>query len=299
MDYYARLNKSIDFIENNLAESISLEEISQKAYSSLSHFHRIFAFMTGLTLKQYIRKRRLSVAAHELICSDSNVLDVALKYQYNTHESFTRAFKKAYGINPHQFRKTKREHVLFDKIDINHPKYKNLYEDDDIAIRFVTYNRFVVSGFSIDTGLEDDRVTRDIPHFFEDFFSRQMTEKIPGIKNPGTFYGIYTNLDVHNNFKFTIGYETGELNNLSYDPADPADQLDTHVIPPRNYAVFTAKGVMPEKLVNTWHYIYGNWLPNSIYERETGLDFEVYDYRFSNGPDSEVDIYIPLKIIKS
>ncbi len=294
MDYYGRLSKSIDFIENNLTEPISLEEVSQKAYSSLSHFHRIFAFMTGLTLKQYIRKRRLSIAAHELICSDRNILDVALKYQYNTHESFTRAFKKSYGINPHQFRKTQREHVLFEKIDIHHPQYKNLYEDDEIAIRFVTYNQFNVSGFSIDTSLEGDRVATDIPRFFEEFFSNRYMEKIPGIVNPGTFYGIYTNLDVHNNFTFTIGYETNDIKKLS----DTSDlPLVTHQIPPRNYAVFTAKGDMPEKLVNIWHYIYGNWLPNSTYERETGIDFEVYDQRY-NDETPEVDIYIPLKIVK-
>ncbi len=294
MDYYIRLNKSIAFIENNLCEPISLEQVSQRAYSSLSHYPRINAFMTGLTLKQYISKRLLSEAAHELICSENTVLDIALKYQYKTHESFTRMFKKTYGVNPHQFRKTQREHILFEKIDIHHPKYKHLYADEEIAVRFVTYNAFNVTGFSIDTSLEDDRAATDIPQFFDEFFSSQYVEKIPGIMNFERFYGIYTNLDVHNNFTFTIGYETKIMNHSIVEEKKP---LVTHTVPPRNYAVFIAKGAMPEKLVKTWHYIYGNWLPNSKYERKKGIDFEVYDQRFFDESFPEVDIYIPLKIV--
>lgn len=292
MDYYSRLQKSIEFIEDNLTNPISLKEVSQTAYSSLSHFHRIFAFMAGFTLKEYIRKRRLSVAAHELICSKKSVLDIALKYQYNTHETFTRAFKKAYGMPPHKFRKNRREHVLFEKINIYDPQYKNLYSDDTVNLRFVTYNQFVVTGFSINTSLEENRVARDIPGFMDHFFRNSLFEKIPGVIHPERFYGIYSNLDVHNNFKFTIAYETGNLVNIS-------DDMDMHVIPPRNYAVFEAAGSLPEKLENTWHYIYGNWLPNSNYEREFGIDFEVYDEQALMGEDARVEIYIPLKIIET
>ena len=75
--------------------------------------------------------------------------------------------------------------------------------------------------------------------------------------------------------------------------------LEQHVIPPRNYVVFTARGRMPEKLVNAWHYIYGNWLPNSPYEREKGVDFEVYDTEMLTENSGSVDIYIPLKIVKT
>jgi AraC family transcriptional regulator len=290
MDYYPRLARSIEFIEENLSNPISLVQVSETAYSSLSHFHRIFAFMTGFTMKAYIRKRRLSVAAHELICTDQNVLDIALKYQYQTHETFTRAFYKEFGMNPGQFRKKRREHVLFEKIDIFRPEYKNRYVGEDIGLRFVTYNEFTVSGFGIDTTLENDQVAHDIPGFMETFFARNLTEKIPGIINPRVFYGIYSNLDYENNFRFTIAYETGSQEKLPQG-------LERHLIPPRNYAVFTANGPMPESQVDAWHYIYGNWLPNSPYEREKGVDFEVYDTEKITETTGSVDIYIPLKIV--
>ncbi len=218
------------------------------------------------------------------------MLDIALKYQYQTHETFTRAFKKEYGMAPYKFRKTKREHVLFEKIDIYNPRYKNLYSKDPVHIRFVTCNEFVVTGFSINTGLEDDQAAEDIPGFMNHFFSNQLFQHIPGIIHPEKFYGIYSNLDVHNNFKFTIAYETDQ-------PKNVPGTLDMHVIPPRNYAVFEARGPLPEKVVSTWHYIYGNWLPNSEYQRESGIDFEIYDQRTLEGKDAAVDIYIPLKIV--
>lgn len=290
MDYYSRLATSIDFIEKNLTQAISLEEVSQKAYSSLSHFHRIFAFMTGHTMKAYIRKRRLSMAAHELICTDQRVLDVALKYQYQTHETFTRAFRKEFGLNPARFRKERREHVLFEKIDIFHPAYKNKFADKDIGLRFVTYNKFSVIGFGIDTTLENDRATTDIPAFMELFFSRNMAKDIPGIINPEIFYGVYSNLDIHNNFRFSIAFETKPVNGFP-------GNMEHHTIPAGNYAVFTANGPMPEKLVNAWHYIYGNWLLNSPYEREIGVDFEVYDSADFEEGTGCVDIYIPVKIV--
>ncbi|NOX32875.1 MAG: AraC family transcriptional regulator [Deltaproteobacteria bacterium] len=192
MDYYPRLAQSIDFIEDNLTCAISLEDVSQRAYSSLSHFHRIFAFMTG---------------------------------------------------------------------------------------------------FGINTTLENDQVATDIPAFMDNFFINKKSGEIPGIIKPEIFYGIYSNLDVHNNFRFTIAYETKPLKQVP-------EELEQHVIPPRNYAVFTATGPMPEKLVNAWHYIYGNWLPNSPYERETGIDFEVYDTRTLQENIASVDIYIPLKIVQ-
>ncbi len=290
MDYYARIQKSIDFIEDNLTSYISLDEISKKAYSSLSHFHRIFAFMTGFTIKEYIRKRRLCVAAHELLCTDANVLDIALKYQYSTHETFTRAFKKNFGQNPLKFRKTRMEHVLFNKINIYDEKYKSRYRDETIAHRFVTYNRFFVTGFKIETSLENNRAATDIPLFWNSFFEKKLFEKIPDIKGDKGLFGIYSNLDFQNNFDFAICCQVDTLKQI------PAD-LYTLEIPARNYAVFTAKGKMPEKLVNTWHYIYGNWLPNSIYEREKGIDFESYSPDFGQTTESSVDIYIPLKIV--
>ncbi|QVK16781.1 helix-turn-helix transcriptional regulator [Mycoplasmatota bacterium] len=103
-----RFNEMIDYIEEHLTEDISLEDIANFAYFSLPHIHRIFKDLMDYTLKEYIRKRRLSEAAIDLIYKDMKVIDIAIKYQYNSNESFTRAFKQLFGVTPVEYRKNEK-----------------------------------------------------------------------------------------------------------------------------------------------------------------------------------------------
>lgn len=100
MNYYQRIQRSIDFVENNLDQEISIETCAQQAYMSVSGFYRMFFSLMGCTVKEYIRKRRLTVAFDELMRPDETVLSIAIKYEYNSPDSFTRAFKKQFGILP-------------------------------------------------------------------------------------------------------------------------------------------------------------------------------------------------------
>src|SRR5258708_3425874 len=109
MNHYSRLQNAVNFIEENLDNPISLIEVSKAAFSSLSYFHRVFYFMTGLTVKEYIRKRRLSRAAYQLHCTSLSITDIALNAGYETLESFTRSFKKHFDISPRTFRQTNQE----------------------------------------------------------------------------------------------------------------------------------------------------------------------------------------------
>lgn len=288
MDYFGRIQKSLDFIEQNLTSNISLEQISREAYSSLSHFHRVFAYMTGYTIKEYIRKRRMSCAARELLCSKKKVIDIAFDYQYQTHETFTRAFKKMYGLSPSQFRVKQKEHILFEKISVFDDDYQNLYYDPSIAVRFVTYNEIKLMGIKIETSLENNRSAVDIPALWETFHKNAIHERIPGKVNPEVYYGLYTNLDYYNNFSFVICSQVESLDSIP-------DGMFGKTLPATSYAVFTAKGPLPEKLINTWRYIYANWFPNSDYERNKSDDFERYDERSHDPENPSVDIYIPIK----
>ncbi len=285
MDYYGRIQKSIDYIEANLKNNITLEDISREAYSSLSHFHRIFHYMTDYSVKEYIRKRRLSSAAHDLICTKDNILEIALDYQYQSHETFTRAFKKIYGNTPIKYRKNQQEHVLFEKIDVFEPEYQNLFYDESIRVRFVTFNQLKIIGYELKTTLQNNQNHMDIPEFWDDFFANQKSSHIPNRIDPDIHFGIYTNLDYENNFSLIV---SGEVSNLELIPKG----MTGKVIPPTKYAAFTVTDSFPHKLANAWKYIYANWFPNNPhYERNQCDDFELYD---RHNPNS-VDIYIPIK----
>ncbi|MDD4493888.1 MAG: AraC family transcriptional regulator [Eubacteriales bacterium] len=100
MDWVQNLSKSIDYIEKHLTDEINIDEISSKAYASSSHFQLVFHLVMGIAIGEYIRNRRLTLAAQDLLQPDSKILDVAMRYQYDTQESFSKAFTRFHGIPP-------------------------------------------------------------------------------------------------------------------------------------------------------------------------------------------------------
>ena len=92
MDWIKGIQRALDYTEAHLTEEIDYDAVAKEAYSSSFHFQRVFSIMCGFTLGDYIRMRRLSLAADELVHSDEKVIDIALKYGYETPESFTKAF---------------------------------------------------------------------------------------------------------------------------------------------------------------------------------------------------------------
>jgi len=105
MNWIQSLSKAISFIEDNLAHKINLDEISRQAFSSNSHFQLVFHLVTGLTVGEYIRNRRLSLAAQDMLKPGAKVLDTALRYQYDTAESFSKAFARFHGAAPSKLKK--------------------------------------------------------------------------------------------------------------------------------------------------------------------------------------------------
>ena len=100
MDWITGIQRAIDYVEAHLTEPIDYEEVAKRAYSSSFHFQRIFSIMCGFTLGEYIRARRLSLAGSALAGGEGKVIDIAMKYGYETPESFSRAFTRFHGISP-------------------------------------------------------------------------------------------------------------------------------------------------------------------------------------------------------
>ena len=100
MNWIQSLSNAIKYIESNLTDEISVDEISNHAYSSNSHFQLIFHLVTGMTVGDYIRNRRLSQAAQDLLKPNSKLIDIAMRYQYDTQESFSKAFRRFHGVPP-------------------------------------------------------------------------------------------------------------------------------------------------------------------------------------------------------
>lgn len=115
MDYTMNIQNSIDYIEENLCEKIKVSDVAKHSHFSQFYFHRLFHAVVGEPMMEYVRKRRLSEAAIELVKTDKKVTDIALAYQFSSLESFTRAFKKIYGMTPREYRNNQRNIVLYKK----------------------------------------------------------------------------------------------------------------------------------------------------------------------------------------
>jgi AraC family transcriptional regulator len=104
MDLLKNLNEAIKYIEENLTDDIDFKEVIRQAYCSEYHFKRMFSFLAGIPLSEYIRRRRLTLAAFELKDSSVKVIDIAIKYGYGSPDSFTRAFQSLHGVTPSEAR---------------------------------------------------------------------------------------------------------------------------------------------------------------------------------------------------
>jgi AraC family transcriptional regulator len=279
-EYFLRLERALQFIELNLNENISLQTVSKKAFSSLSHFHRIFFAMTGYSLKDYIRKRRLSNAALELVTSQKKVIDLALDAQFETPETFTRAFKKMFGMSPKEFRIQKKEFEIFRPLEIrlDHFFVENLPQNMEFS--FVFLEKQMVMAVKTRTTLENNKQVKDIPGFFKECLKKKLLNNIPSIDDKKIF-GIYADMNDDEDFDYAIGL-------LVQNTKKPLQNYVAYTLPRAEYARFTVIGNSVPELVAAWKYIYAYWMPFSGRARQKGLDFEVYH-------QEKIEIYIPMK----
>ncbi|GAA0123845.1 MAG: AraC family transcriptional regulator [Clostridium argentinense] len=289
MDYFERIQNAIEFIEENLQEEIEIVEVASKAFFSPFHFQRLFQAISGFSVQEYIRKRRLSEATLLLKKTNKNILEIAISYQYNSQEAFTRAFKSYFDITPAAYRKSninvnKQNKINFLDYRRNIKGEINMNKPDIVIL-----NKINIVGYEYKTNLNDYKYFKDIPEFYDDFGKNSYYLQIPQRSKPGISYGIACNFQDNGEFSFIVGEESdASSENIN-------DKFVGFQIPEGKYAEFKICGSV-DLVQNTRRYIYSNWLPNSNYERREGPDFEITDVCNSIFPNNmNMKIYIPIK----
>jgi AraC family transcriptional regulator len=153
--------------------------------------------------------------------------------------------------------------------------------------RIVSKKAFHVMGIELETTTEEGKNFVEIPQFWQQVIQKNQIKNIPKKKQPNTVLGICMDFRAYGTFSYIIGSEVIHTD-------DTPDDMVSKKIPDANYAVFTARGKMPDSIQNATKYIYQEWLPESQYRHAGSPEFELYDERSDDSENAEVDIYIPI-----
>ncbi|QII47888.1 AraC family transcriptional regulator [Bacillus paralicheniformis] len=289
MDDYERIQNAVHFIEEHLQNDLNITDIAAKSCFSPFHFQRLFQAISGFSVYQYIRNRRLSEAALLLEKTDRSILEIAIDFGYGSQEAFGRAFSQYFGITPAKYRKAK---VKLDfQTKINFLEYKERMTGDmNIPKPHITHLHDIhMIGYEYRTNLNDEKYFEDIPKFYNDFGRNGYFMQIPQKTDPNMCYGLSCRFQDDGGFSFIIGEAVRET-----AAGEVPEPLMYTKIPGGKYAVFHVNG-STESVQNTRRYIYGSWLMKTNYERTEGPDFEVTDVcRSVPLNEMKMTIYIPL-----
>ncbi|WP_187355345.1 AraC family transcriptional regulator [Paenibacillus tengchongensis] len=283
MEWLNRMKDALDYMESRMTEPLRIEEVARVAHVSPFHFQRMFGMVTGFTVADYIRKRRLTLAAQELAVSKVKVLDVALKYGYDTPESFTKAFRKAHGITPSAAREPGAVLKAFPRLSF----HLSLKGDQEMDYRIVEKAAFQVIGKSWVVGTSEGENFRKIPQLWNEANSDGTSERLEFIGVHPNLLGICSDMDMQ---KETMTYWIAAEGTEETDPQG----YETTVIPAATWAVFTSVGPMPHAIQKIWERIYSEWFPSTGYEHTGGPEFELYLTGDPGAEDYVCEVWIPV-----
>ena len=283
MEWIKDITKAINYIEDNITEDLSIDKIAKEAMISSFYFQKGFSMLCGFTVGEYVRCRRLTLAGRELISSDLKVIDIALKYGYDSADSFTKAFTRFHGETPTTVRKEGAMIKDFAPLRIKF----SLEGGYTMNYTIIEKDEFKVIGSSKSFNYEDAK--KEIPRFWEKHYETGRGNYICGM------YGI--NIDESkggDKFQYIIA---DDYNNTKEIP----DWCVTKVIPKHTWAIFPCMGEMPKAMQEVNSKIFSEWLPNCRdYEIVAGYYIEMYTDA-SNYPKGNKDenyyseIWIPVK----
>ena len=280
MEWIERLNKTISYIEEHLAEEISYDELAHIACCSSYHYQRIFAYMAGIPLSEYIRRRRMSLAAIDLQNGNEKIIDIGMKYGYASPTAFNRAFQSVHGIAPSIAKKGGTTIKSYPPISFK----LTVKGVEELSYRIETKDSFRIVGasFPLDKEIENNFIA--VPQMWQNAAMNGTFEKITPLMNnqPMGVLGV----SVCNN-KEEWQYFIAVSSSIDTD-----NSLDEYIIPACTWAIFSGigTGISIQELERR---IITEWLPTSGYEYDNAPDMEVY---LNPDPNNmQYEAWIPIK----
>lgn len=294
MEWIAAMQQAITYMEEHLMEETNYEDVAKHVHISSYEFHRAFCFLTGMTANAYIRKRRLSLAGREIMETDTKIIDIALKYGYETPESFTKAFTRFHGIAPKFAREESAKLVLFNPLAI-----KLTVEGGrsmDYRITQTKEQKFLALVRTFRNEIINDEENQEIPDFWEECHQKNLVEPIRSLRPEGKrdLYGLCSpTKEGESTFEYGIGILIDE-ETMDFD-GDEMQKAGYRIwdVKPGTYVVFDCIGKDGDCISDTWSRFYRELLPQMGYEAESETDYELYYEKGRNNLFCE--LWIPVR----
>lgn len=287
MDLLKSMNDAMRYIEDNLTNEIDFKVVARIANCSEYHFTRMFSFLAGITLSEYIRRRRLSLAAFELTNSNIKIIDIAIKYEYNSPDSFTRAFQNFHGVTPSEARKNGQQLKAFPPM---------------------TFHLTIKGGNEMNYRIEEKRgfnivgIMKRVPIIFEGenpeitaMWKSLTMEKIGQLKK-------LSNVEPIGIIQASTNFSEGRMEGKGVldqyigvaTTQECPENFSKLEVPALTWAIFESTGPFPTLLQETWGRIYSEWFPSSNYQVAEGPEILSIKTKDLTSPSVTSEIWIPV-----
>lgn len=283
MEWTECISKAISYIEENITEELTIEDIAKQTMVSPFYFQKGFTMLCGFTVGEYIKKRRLALAGSELVSTDRKIIDIALKYGYDSPDSFTKAFSRFHGATPTSVRKGKAMMKSFASLKIK----LTLEGGYSMDYKIEKKAEFTVIGVS--KVFKYDEAATEVPKLWTEYYQTGKSNIVCGM------YGVSIDENMGGN----------EFEYLIADNYNPMEEITegfiTRLIPKHTWAIFACTGAMPHAFQKLHQKIFSEWLPGcKDYEIAAGYNIEMYSdpAEYTKGTQDEKyysEIWIPVK----
>lgn len=278
MEWIERLNDAISYIEEHLTDNIDYEQLGRIACCSSYHFQRMFTYMAGIPLSEYIRRRRMSLAAVDLQGKEMKIIDVAGKYGYHSPTAFNRAFQSVHGVAPSAVKSEGVSVKSFPPITFK----ITVKGVEEMNYRIETKEAFRIAGVSVPLHKDIETNFTVIPSKWQEISMNGTLQKLIGMMDtpPMGVLGISTCNDKEP-WRYYIAVSTSQMQ----------EGLEEYIVPAATWAIFSGQGTN-QSIQELERRIVTEWLPTSGYEYGAAPDIEVY-----LNPDplnAQYEVWIPV-----
>lgn len=280
MEWIDSLNDALDYIEDHLLEDIDTVQLARLTYCSSYHFQRMFNYLVGISFSEYIRRRKMSLAAQDLLIKDNKVIDIALKYGYASPTAFNRAFKSVHGVAPSMI---KNQGVIIKSYPPLRLKLivKGV-EEMNYRIEKKQSFRIVGRSFPLSKDIENNFI--EVPKMWQQAMDDGVLAKLTKLMDEQKqgVLGICVCND-NEDWRYYIAVVSNDMIDAS---------LEEYIVPERTWAIFANEGP-GRSIQDLEERIYSQWLPDSGYAYDQGPDIEWY---FNADPSyTKYEAWIPIK----